>query len=601
MTDTAVPWRSIFEHSTLAIARAEVSGTFIEANRSYHSLVGYSPDELRQIAFGDQVLEEDRSAYQELLAKLRSGERLDFQFETRYRRKDGQFMWVLDTVSLMDDRPTSRGFFVCIAQDLTARKHEEAALRKQNEIFGKIFEHAPVMISFLDADGRIMLVNPEWERTLGWTNQELIEGNQDALALCYPDPDTQRKIVKSIALPQHDWAETTTRTKDGRIRETAWVWTNSLGDGTVITFGRDITEQKQFERRLRRNEAYLVEAQRLGHIGSWACDITQTDIFLSAEMRRMLGFDPDDGTISVPSIRERIHPEDWPAFDRAMDSMRNSKDDFGIYLRFVLPDGSMKHVHSIGHPILTAQGDLVEFTGIVVDLTERKLAEESRQRSFDQLRALAGRVQSAREEERTRAAREIHDELGQALTAIKIDFSSWLHELTAEQRQHEKAASILNLLDRTIKSVRRISSELRPGILDDLGLSAAIEWAAEEFQVRTGIQCSLTLPKMEFRLDSERATALFRIFQETLTNIARHAYATRVDVHLAQGPAGVTLEVRDNGRGATPEQLAAHTSLGIRGMRERALLLSGELLIRGSAKDGTTVTVRLPKTAGGPK
>jgi signal transduction histidine kinase len=234
-------------------------------------------------------------------------------------------------------------------------------------------------------------------------------------------------------------------------------------------------------------------------------------------------------------------------------------------------------------------------------LTEQRLAEQDRQRSFDQMRALAGRVESVREEERTRAAREIHDELGQALTAIRIDFSSLLRELTAEQRQHEKAASILNLLDRAIKSVRRISTELRPGILDDLGLPAAIEWAAEEFQSRTGIECGLTLPKIDLRLDPECATALFRIFQETLTNVARHAHATHVDVHLAEGPAGLMLEVRDNGRGATPEQLAAPASLGIRGMRERALLLSGELLVRGRAGHGTIVTVRLPKTTDHPK
>ena len=217
------------------------------------------------------------------------------------------------------------------------------------------------------------------------------------------------------------------------------------------------------------------------------------------------------------------------------------------------------------------------------------------QHAHDQLRALAARLQSAREEERTRVAREIHDELGQALTAIKIDLAALIRDLPEDSEpQIQRRQSILRLLDDAIQSVRRIATELRPGILDDMGLVAAMEWAAEEFQARTGTKCEVSLPGVDIALDPERATALFRILQETLTNVARHTNATRVDVHLAKENKNLILEGRDNGQGIDQEQLSESRSLGILGMRERALLLGGELTISGAPGKGTTVRVRIP-------
>jgi signal transduction histidine kinase len=218
------------------------------------------------------------------------------------------------------------------------------------------------------------------------------------------------------------------------------------------------------------------------------------------------------------------------------------------------------------------------------------------QQSLDQLRALAARLQSAREEERTRIAREIHDELGQALTAIKIDLAALIRDLPGDSGpQRQRSQSILKLLDEAIQSVRRIATELRPGILDDLGLVAAVEWAAEEFQARTGTTCELSLPGVDIALDPERATALFRILQETLTNVARHTNATRVDIRLAQENGDLILEVNDNGQGIGEEHPSESRSLGILGMRERALLLGGELTISGEPGKGTTVRVRIPQ------
>jgi signal transduction histidine kinase len=226
-------------------------------------------------------------------------------------------------------------------------------------------------------------------------------------------------------------------------------------------------------------------------------------------------------------------------------------------------------------------------------LTEAQLAGSLR--AEHELRELAARLQRIREEERTRVAREIHDELGQALTAIKIDLAFVIGALRADQQEElERAESILTLVDQTILSVRRIATELRPGILDDLGLVAAVEWAAEEFEARTGTKCRLDLPDGDIALDPEPTTAIFRIFQETLTNITRHAAATQVDIRLGREDGNIVMEVRDNGRGIGDEQSAGR-SLGILGMRERALLLGGELTISGAPGKGTFVQLLIPE------
>jgi signal transduction histidine kinase len=225
----------------------------------------------------------------------------------------------------------------------------------------------------------------------------------------------------------------------------------------------------------------------------------------------------------------------------------------------------------------------------------RQQAEGELRSSFEQLRALAARMQTAREEERARVAREIHDELGQALTAIKIDLTALLPNALADPGPNlQRQQTIFRLLDEAIHCIRRIATDLRPGVLDDLGLVAAIEWAVEEFQTRTGVESYVNLPDGDLALDAQSATALFRILQEALTNVARHARATRVTVRLAQEDGTLSLEVRDNGGGLREEQLAGR-SLGILGMRERAILLGGEFSIGSTLENGTTVTVRIPE------
>lgn len=227
--------------------------------------------------------------------------------------------------------------------------------------------------------------------------------------------------------------------------------------------------------------------------------------------------------------------------------------------------------------------------------TERKRAVEQLRQSHEQLRALSVYLQHVREEERMRISRAVHDELGQALTGLKIDLS-WLSGRLPRDLNLliNKSKEMSAHIDETIQTVRRISTELRPGILDHLGLVAAIEWQANELQTRTGIHCRVSNSLDHTILDEDMNTVFFRIFQETLTNIIRHANATKVDVNLKEESNRLVLEVKDNGRGITKEQLSNVKSLGLLGMRERAALLGGEVNITGAPKRGTKVSVSIP-------
>jgi PAS domain S-box-containing protein len=229
------------------------------------------------------------------------------------------------------------------------------------------------------------------------------------------------------------------------------------------------------------------------------------------------------------------------------------------------------------------------------EVAERERAEEQLKGSLEQLRALAARLQSVREEERTSMAREIHDELGQACTAIKMDLAligRWLAK--NQTRLLVKVGSAVELVDNMIVTLRRIASELRPRTLDDLGLPAALESQAQEFESRTGIRCSVTLPDEPLVLDVDTSVAIFRIFQESLTNVARHARASRVEARLKAENDQIVFQIFDNGRGFDPEEAKARKSLGIVGMQERAFILKGDLKIEGVHGAGSTVTLTIP-------
>ena len=229
------------------------------------------------------------------------------------------------------------------------------------------------------------------------------------------------------------------------------------------------------------------------------------------------------------------------------------------------------------------------------DISQREEAERKIKDTGERLRNLALHLQYIREEERTLIAREIHDELGQMLTFLKIQIALVGKKLNDDQQiLKDKIDSSLKLIDDSIDAIQKISEKLRPNVLDELGITAAIDWQAKDFSERIGIECVCDLPKEEPFLDKEKSTAVFRIFQEALTNVARHANANRVFISLTEYKENLILEIKDDGKGITVNQINDPRSLGILGMKERAMLFGGTVTIKSSMNSGTTVRVELP-------
>jgi PAS domain S-box-containing protein len=495
-----------------------------------------------------------------------------------------------------------------VAARLSEDQDTRSELRSKTEILRAIFDNSPLMVSFYDASGRLLFVNREWERVLGWSLAEA--QRSDLFSQTYPDPDRRREVFEFMQKAEGRWKDFRTRTRDGKMIDTSWVRV-PLSDGTRIGFGLDLSERKRLERGIKTTEALLAEGEKLSHAGSWVLNLASGKIFWSAEVFRIFGLEPGLETPSHPLFRELLRPADWSAaestippedrpavqknFNRAVAERSGFENDH----RVVRPDGSVRDVHVVGHPVFGESDELLEYVGVLMDVTERRLAEDRLQKSYEELRALSERLRTVRESERARISREMHDEVGQALTALQMDVA-WLEKKLSSSSGLSKTfsakfRSMAELIDTTTGAVQRIATDLRPGVLDELGLSAAIEWYIHEFERRAGIACQLRSNVDGAQLDPERATAVFRILQEALTNVARHAGATEVEVSLSADDQRLVLEIKDNGRGISEDRLPDSRSLGLLGMRERARSLWGDVSIRGDPGRGTLVTLTIPR------
>ena len=258
-------------------------------------------------------------------------------------------------------------------------------------------------------------------------------------------------------------------------------------------------------------------------------------------------------------------------------------------------DGTPMRIEGDYMVIYDDRGRIAGEFGIQRDITGQYLVGEQIRESREQLRALASRLEKVREEERTEIAREIHDELGQALTGLKLDVSWMKGRLPRDHEAIAQCASIIERIDQTANAVRRIATALRPSVLDQLGLAAALEWQGQEFEARTGIKVAMEVLCDSVPIPDDLGSPVFRILQESLTNVLRHAHATRVKIRLAGTPRFLELEISDNGIGCTSECLEGTRSLGLIGMRERALACGGEFTISGARGRGTTVALRIPR------
>ena len=289
------------------------------------------------------------------------------------------------------------------------------------------------------------------------------------------------------------------------------------------------------------------------------------------------------GLFAPSRFRKRLTPEDLKKDTRRRESVNIRKD------------GSTFPVSLISDVVRDSSGNSVGVVTISEDISDRKKFEEELKNSREQLKNLIDHTENVREEERKRIARDIHDELGQILTVFSFDLAWISKRLNKNQSSiRDKIRDTSKLIDGAIENVQKIADELRPTILDDLGIVAGLEWQASELERRTGIICSLTIEPEEMQVDDNLSTEIFRIFQEALTNVARHANATRVMASMHMDERGLYLSIADNGKGISASKITNSASIGLIGMRERLYPWKGEVSIKGEKGIGTTVRIKVP-------
>jgi len=476
-----------------------------------------------------------------------------------------------------------------VSVDITERKKSEEELKRREKELGMITENIPGLVSYVDADGCYRFVNSQYEKWFSLSPEQIIGKHYRQII----GDATYRKIKKYLeeALSgKHVQHEEILPCKSSGTR---WVHARYVPDidenGSVKGFFAlitDLTERKKAEEALHiSEESYRELANSITDV-FFAMDENLTYVYWNKASEELTGI------LEKDAIGKSL----YELFPDTPETIRAEK----IYREVLRKQKPMNFVNEC--PLkgkrfsfdITAYPSEKGLSVFVKDITDQKKAEKELEKSQEELRNLAAHLQLVREEERSSIAREIHDELGPALTGLKMDLSWLAEKIPKEEPLLDKIQTMISLTDANINTVRRISSELRPGMLDILGLVAALEWQAEEFRSRTGVKCKITIDPEEISLDEKLSTDLFRIFQELLTNVARHAQATRVTASFKKKKNYLELKVRDNGKGITWEQISDPTSFGLIGIRERIHPWKGKVDIKGLANKGTTVTVRVP-------
>lgn len=356
---------------------------------------------------------------------------------------------------------------------------------------------------------------------------------------------------------------------------------------------------RRFFEELSQTKERLDNAQRIARLGNWDWEIHEQKLFWSDQIYRIFGMEKGQDLPTGEKFLEAVAPEDRDWVKRVHEEALRTGEPLEGEYRICRGDGQIRWVREKAEIIANEDGKPIRISGTIQDITERKRAMEAIQQSEQRLRALTAHVESLREEERRRISREIHDELGQMLTALKMELR-WVEERLAQREDPslnpllDRVVAATELADGTISAVQRIASELRPGILDNLGLVPALQSEAMRFQERTGVECIVQVPESPPPIPTAVCTGLYRIFQECLTNVARHAKASRVEVRFRYEEELFLLEVADNGVGLPAPELSHPRSLGLVGMQERAMLLGGMVTYKQPPKGGTVVCVCIP-------
>lgn len=497
-----------------------------------------------------------------------------------------------------------------IIRDVTERRRIEDALRVSEERLRSIVQSTKDAIVLVNALMKVAFWNKGAEATFGYAAEEVIGRPVTMIIPERYHEQLERNVQRARVFERTQMASKTLELvglrKEGgefplELSLTSWKGKSDLFFTIIM---RDISERRSAEEELdrlhRHNQVVLNSAGE----GIYGVDREGRLTFVNPAAAKMFGWEAEE--LIGQSLHALVHPADLHGVSSPeqpcpiVEAITGGEVREHVDSTFWRKDGTSFSVEYVSTPI-RERGDVVGAVVVFKDTTDRKRAEEQLQDSLRRLRKLSRRMEGIREEERGRIARELHDELGVGLTCLKIDLSrlgGLLRERSAPRdraRIEEKIRGMKEQVDSTITSVQRLVAELRPGVLDDLGLVAAIEWQCRDFQRRTGIACHCTVSHEDLRIDPEHATAVFRICQEALTNVTRHAQATEVQVRLEDQGVGLLLQVSDNGRGIPQERLADAKSFGLLGMRERADLLGGDVQIDTRDGAGCTITLRLPR------
>jgi PAS domain S-box-containing protein len=487
--------------------------------------------------------------------------------------------------------PSPNGLSIFI-RDISEQKRSEREILKVRTLADKLIDSLPGVFYFYDENGKFIRWNKQFEEVTGYTSNEVASMHPSQF---FPE-DEQTYILERI----HGVFEKGINDADANFLTKSGTKIPYYFKAVLIQYedrpcllgyGIDITERKKAELALKTSEKKYKLLFESNPLSMWMLRLPDYKfIDVNNVTLQQYGYSKEEFmNLSVYDLRP---PEDVEKL------IQNTNTDFrGIYhagvWRHRKKDGTVFFVDIVTHDIMY-EGHATRLV-LANDITEKYKAEERLRKSYDEIRNLTGHLQNVREEERLHIAREIHDELGQLLTVLKMDVS-WLNKKTDPENTYakEKLGEILTLIDTTVRTVRRIASELRPSLLDDLGLHAAMEWHLEEIERRAGIAGHLQIGEAELQLPDSLKIGLFRIFQESLTNVARHSGASQVSVSLEQKEKQLILTIKDNGRGFEEKPPGTRKTLGLLGMKERTTMMGGEYSISSAPGHGTTVTVTVP-------
>lgn len=598
-------YRDLVEGARNIVFRLSDQGDVSFLNRTFEAVTGCPPHECVGRPFVELVLPEDRPRAREAVRRTLAGE-APIPFDLRVVAGARGAVRVLELTLVPHEQDGRVVGIIGTAIDVTERRVLEADAARQ-ELQLAVAQQLARLGSFeWDVRTGALHCSEQLCQIYGLPPGQRPRRFDDFLERVVPEDremveSTLRRALQelgSFAMEQRivrpDGAARQLETRGEVIRD------ESGRPVALIGSCQDVTESREQEAALRRAEAEYRQLLESVQAVVWRADATTLQFrFVSSEAGPLLGYPPSRWVDDPAFWPEHVHPDDreWVVSLR-MRSAAERHDHEAEY-RLITADGRVVWVRDVVR-VRGGERRSPELFGVTIDVTERRRPEEELRRSREQLSDLSAHLEWAREQERAGIAREIHDELGQALTALRMDVA-WLRkrlgeneEVPAREAVAAKLQSMVELIDDTIARARRISSELRPGVLDDLGLEAAVEWQSQEFERRTGLRCVVRSTLSQAPLDRETSTALFRILQESLTNVTRHAGASNVHVDLRQEGGRVVLEVRDDGRGTAPDQLGGTRSLGVLGMKERARRLGGALTWTSAPGAGTVVQASIP-------